>query len=190
MKKVILYSASALLVFGCIATVAVNKDEVFASSNESQIVKKGKVNALLVSNDKKEVQSVNDKAAEGLAVIQQNAPFHVRVPDKLTTDHMKASMMTKSVKESDGSTENIDLVYTTANGRFHIWQTNHPLFAGKDPVRDSQDKEKVDIDGHHWSYMKHEDGSHIFNARFGDVTISVDGTLPYDEMIEVIKSLK
>ncbi|PWK04988.1 hypothetical protein [Tumebacillus permanentifrigoris] len=187
MKKKLVSSMIAMIV----VAVSIAGYSAYASTRASVTTQKSaeKVNHLLVSKDRKEVESLNDKAALGLSIINENVSFHVKVPEKLKTDQLHASMMMKP-KEKDDNSQNVDLSYDTPQGRFHIWETNLKSEIGKDPLLDQTQKQnKVVIDNHDWFYMIHESGAHIFNSRFDDVTISVDGTLPYDEMVRVIESL-
>lgn len=145
----------------------------------------------IITKDNKDILSAHETSQDGLAKIKQHAPFKVLVPDKLPLDKLNGAFMTNARQGT--SLEHVDLFFDTTNGPVHIWQSNvDNSKEGKDPINiPGVKQEKVTIGNHDWYYsVRPDDADKIFKTRFGDITVAVDGFLPYDQMVDIVSSLK
>jgi bla regulator protein blaR1 len=185
--------------------------EVKAATNEGLVIDNQKLDnnkqeSVPMSNDipkpmvKKEnsevvaVHSSLETSREGLKIIQQNAPFKVLVPgtNKLSEQYLIHASMNK-VRENTNE-RNVDISYLTPGGEVHIWESNlNVKNAEKNPIQaPGYNYEIIKIGTQDWYFTPHLDDKDllIFQTVIDGTVVSVDGKLPYNEMAEIISSLK
>jgi hypothetical protein len=137
------------------------------------------------------VHSLYESSEEGLSIILQNAPFKVVVPtaNNLSLTHAYMNKVRENTNE-----RNVDISYQTPSGEVHIWQSNLNIEASeKDPFNVSgYEKKTVKIGAQNWYFSTHNDDKEllIFTTKLDDKVVSVDGKVPYTELVEIILSLK
>jgi hypothetical protein len=137
------------------------------------------------------VHSLYESSKEGLNIILQNAPFKVIVPtvNNLSLTHANMNKVRENTNE-----RNVDISYLTPSGEVHIWQSNLNIETSeKDPFDvHGYEKKIVKIGAQNWYFSPHKDDKEllIFNTKLDDKVVSVDGKVPYAELVEIILSLK
>ncbi|WP_273123390.1 hypothetical protein [Bacillus weihaiensis] len=184
------------LTLGIIGSAIISSDilNVAANTSNNNEIKKEKIeDKVIISEKKDKVYSAHNASAKGLEAIKQNATFKVVAPDEDPTKRvLKGAFMTNA--KDNSSERHVDFFYSTPSGEIHIWQTNiNPEEAEKNPLSaPGYNEEIIKIKNHEWSFTSHQDEKDllIFTTKVEDKIVQVSGKVPYEEIIEVISSLK